>query len=380
MRQQRLRDFTRRPRLHQRPAARPAGQLLHRLGQAGAAADPARRQAGRGRWRPGSATPTAWAFARRGAHGALLRRRLDAGVDDLRDPAGRPLRLGGPKAGQPPDLPLVYLPRGLDNSSGGQDRPDDGRWGPLQGQMLHFSFGTGTHFLVLREQVDGQPQGAVVPLPGEFLSGVAPRAVQPQGRPALRLGDGRLGHLHTRRRLLPARPLHRRPGAAPGRLPRPRERRARDVPRPLDRAVAERPEAASSPRRGTTATAPLTARPSSRRGTPACRATTRWRSARRTSSPTAGRSSSKCPTCNPSASSTSTCASDSAPPHDLFAHRPQAGGRPSPGSPATARRRRRSRRTRSWPTWCDGEQAGAEPVARADLRAPGPSRSRPART
>ena len=48
----------------------------------------------------------------------------------------------------------------------------EGRFGPLAGQLLHFSFGAGTHFLVLREKVDGQPQGAVVPLPGEFLSGV----------------------------------------------------------------------------------------------------------------------------------------------------------------------------------------------------------------
>ena len=77
----------------------------------------------------------------------------------------------GPKGGQPPDLPLVYLPRGLDNSSGGQVFVTGDRWGPLQGQMLHFSFGAGTSFLVLREQVDGQPQGAVVPLATEFLSG-----------------------------------------------------------------------------------------------------------------------------------------------------------------------------------------------------------------
>jgi azurin len=37
--------------------------------------------------------------------------------------------------------------------------------------LLHFSFGTGTYFLALRETVDGQPQGAIVPMPGEFLSG-----------------------------------------------------------------------------------------------------------------------------------------------------------------------------------------------------------------
>lgn len=79
---------------------------------------------------------------------------------------------GGPKNGQAPDLPLVYLPRGLDNSSGSQVTVTSDRWGPLKGQLIHFSFGSGTHFLLLREQVGGQPQGAVVPLPGDFNSGV----------------------------------------------------------------------------------------------------------------------------------------------------------------------------------------------------------------
>jgi putative heme-binding domain-containing protein len=77
----------------------------------------------------------------------------------------------GPKDKRVPDLPLVYLPRGLDNSSGAQVTVPDGRFGPLQGQLIHFSFGTGTHFLVLREKVDGKSQGAAVPLPGDFLSG-----------------------------------------------------------------------------------------------------------------------------------------------------------------------------------------------------------------
>jgi putative heme-binding domain-containing protein len=78
---------------------------------------------------------------------------------------------GGPRDGQTPDLPLVYLPRGLDNSSGAQVFVPPGRWGPLQGQLLHFSHGAGTAFLVLRDRVDGQPQGAAVPLPIEFRSG-----------------------------------------------------------------------------------------------------------------------------------------------------------------------------------------------------------------
>jgi putative heme-binding domain-containing protein len=77
----------------------------------------------------------------------------------------------GPKKGQIPDQPLVYLPRGLDNSSGAQVAIPDDRWGPLKGRMVHLSFGAGTYFLLLREKVDGQPQGAVVPMPGAFLSG-----------------------------------------------------------------------------------------------------------------------------------------------------------------------------------------------------------------
>jgi azurin len=78
---------------------------------------------------------------------------------------------GGPKANQPPALPLVYLPRGLDNSSGGQVAIDSAKWGPLQGLAVHFSFGAGSHFLLLRDEVAGQAQGGVVPLAGEFLSG-----------------------------------------------------------------------------------------------------------------------------------------------------------------------------------------------------------------
>jgi azurin len=78
---------------------------------------------------------------------------------------------GGPRNGLPPALPLVYLPRGLDNSSGAQVYVSSDRWGPVHGQLVHFSFGAGTQFLLLRDEVNGQPQGAIVPLPGEFSSG-----------------------------------------------------------------------------------------------------------------------------------------------------------------------------------------------------------------
>lgn len=103
----------------------------------------------------------------------------------------------GPREGKAPDLPFVYLPRGLDNSSGGQVYVSSDRWGPLTGQMIHFSYGACAHFLVLRDAgqegqhaVSGQaglesfpaclPQGAVVPLAGEFLSGAHRGRFHPQ--------------------------------------------------------------------------------------------------------------------------------------------------------------------------------------------------------
>ena len=100
------------------------------------------------------------------AHRAQLGGRLDSGVDDLRGPARGPLRLGRAEAGPDPGPAAGLSAARLDNSSGGQTWVTSAAWGPLQGQMLHFSYGTGTFFLVLREQVDGQPQGAVVPLAG----------------------------------------------------------------------------------------------------------------------------------------------------------------------------------------------------------------------
>ena len=78
---------------------------------------------------------------------------------------------GGPKGGKPPDLPLVYLPRGIDNSSGSQVPVTSDRWGPFPGRSVHLSYGAGAYFLLLRDEVRGQAQGAVVQLPGEFRSG-----------------------------------------------------------------------------------------------------------------------------------------------------------------------------------------------------------------
>ncbi len=91
---------------------------------------------------------------------------------------------GGPKRGAAPDLPLIQLPRGLDNSAGSPVFVSDARLGALAGHWVHLSFGAGTAFLVLTDPGAGVPQGAFTPLPGEFASGGHRGRVNP--------ADGRL--------------------------------------------------------------------------------------------------------------------------------------------------------------------------------------------
>jgi hypothetical protein len=82
---------------------------------------------------------------------------------------------GGPKI--TPDRPLGYdshlawIPHSVDNSSGSQVWVPAGQWGPLGGTMLHLLWGRSGLMLTLRDEVEGVPQGAVVPLPGRLLSG-----------------------------------------------------------------------------------------------------------------------------------------------------------------------------------------------------------------
>jgi hypothetical protein len=82
---------------------------------------------------------------------------------------------GGPKITPERPLgynpPLCWIPHGVDNSSGSQVWVPPGQWGLLGGQLLHLLWGRCGLMLVLRDLVDGAPQGAVVPLPGRFLSG-----------------------------------------------------------------------------------------------------------------------------------------------------------------------------------------------------------------
>ena len=82
---------------------------------------------------------------------------------------------GGPKTSTDRplgyDLPLCWIPHGVDNSSGSQVWVPRDQWGLLGGQMLHLLWGRCGMMLVLRDQVGEVSQGAVVPLPAKFLSG-----------------------------------------------------------------------------------------------------------------------------------------------------------------------------------------------------------------
>lgn len=71
-----------------------------------------------------------------------------------------------------PDLPLCWMPMEIDNSSGGQVWVTTDRWGPLQGRLLHLSYGTCGLYLVLKEGGDGKMpvQGGVVRFPVGFSS------------------------------------------------------------------------------------------------------------------------------------------------------------------------------------------------------------------
>ncbi len=69
-----------------------------------------------------------------------------------------------------PDLPLCWMPMEIDNSGGGQVWVTSDRWGPLQGRLLHLSYGTCSAYLVLPQTVGDVIQGGVVRLPANFSS------------------------------------------------------------------------------------------------------------------------------------------------------------------------------------------------------------------
>ena len=80
--------------------------------------------------------------------------------------------LGGVSSSKDIALPLCFVPRGIDNSTGGFAYASDPRWGPINDHTIGLSYGYSTHYLVLRDDSGERAQGAVVPLEGDFQSGV----------------------------------------------------------------------------------------------------------------------------------------------------------------------------------------------------------------
>ncbi len=254
-----------------------------------------------------------------------------------------------PRNGRPPDLPLVYLPRGLDNSSAAQETVPDSRFGPLQGQMLHFSYGSGSHFLVLREKVDGQAQGAVIPLPGEFRSGSHRGRFNPKDGQLYVSGQAGWGTYTSDDGCF----QRVRYTGGPVQLPTAFHAHENGViltfSRPLDSAIAARPDRHFAQAWNYHYSMGYGS-PELSRAIPASPATILWRFVPRMFWPTVKRSSWKSPISNPLINSICTYApapairSTSSRPFTRWPHHSRA-------SPVIAPYPRQSPRIRFWPTW-----------------------------
>jgi hypothetical protein len=75
---------------------------------------------------------------------------------------------------------LCYIPRGVENSVGGMLEITSDQWGPFRGSHVGLSYGSGLHYLILRDATGARPQGAVVPMGGEFLAGTIRGAFHPK--------------------------------------------------------------------------------------------------------------------------------------------------------------------------------------------------------
>lgn len=71
------------------------------------------------------------------------------------------------------DGPLVWLPKQVDNSAGGQAWVPHDKFGLPKGQMLHFSYGRCKLYAMLTQRIDDVWQAGAVDVGVQFLSGVA---------------------------------------------------------------------------------------------------------------------------------------------------------------------------------------------------------------
>jgi hypothetical protein len=70
------------------------------------------------------------------------------------------------------DQPICWMPMNMDNSSGGQVWVTSDKWGPLKNHLLFMSYGRGTLFHVMTEEVDGVTQASMVRFPLKFQTGL----------------------------------------------------------------------------------------------------------------------------------------------------------------------------------------------------------------
>jgi hypothetical protein len=77
------------------------------------------------------------------------------------------------------DQPICWLPMNMDNSSGGQVWATTDKWGPLKNHLLFMSYGRGTLFHVMTEEVDGVTQAGMVKFPLKFQTGLMRGRVNP---------------------------------------------------------------------------------------------------------------------------------------------------------------------------------------------------------
>ncbi|NOX53709.1 MAG: c-type cytochrome, partial [Planctomycetes bacterium] len=70
------------------------------------------------------------------------------------------------------DPPICWLPKNVDRSPAQPLWVTSDRWGPLKGQLITTSYGTGQIFLVPYEVLDGQPQGGAVRFDLSFPTGI----------------------------------------------------------------------------------------------------------------------------------------------------------------------------------------------------------------
>ena len=61
-------------------------------------------------------------------------------------------------AGKNISAPLCFIPRGVDNSTGGMLEVTSDNWGPFMGSNIGLSYGSGTHYLILRDASSIRPQ------------------------------------------------------------------------------------------------------------------------------------------------------------------------------------------------------------------------------